>query len=583
MGACCSGKDNKKGENQEEEIYTKTSRINSFCDNILNAIKPTIDLEIETSSMSKNLSCIIKKIINDECFPEDIKVQKFTMEYLWNVSRFYLEDHIDSYYLIYDYRENPLRTQNFLKKFKYINYNIEQLRNFSHSQFQRFKRFIKEKNIIIIAKEDSIITIEEFIYYIIENKINVKIYFLDYNLAAINSLSELNKNLLKVMDYSNFNRLPFIFISLRFFPHLKSESLVFLQFIDTDKIQQNKKGCSNKIGNNNHNEHDHNLQNYSLICDKKYIHSDFHDSQILSFFKFFQISVNLKLNIFNDDQPNSNRMGNTNNNLSRKYHSISTMSTRDIKNNKSNYEKKDNANLSNYNYIIKCLEINDIVDLDDLVNKKEIVIDYIDMIKQEVVFKKSPIIQIPLDIDKEALIAILLYFIWKITDIEPINLIAYLKENLFYFPALNNLKEENFEKIFKFLEKNFGMENTVDKNIINRTTKAFYQSVKSKSFKSNNNIRTYHTSANVSGKSNENVKKNINNKKYIGTDVSSNQKNFTHSNNVVFSNNFYYNKNDEKTEEEKEKIKQEISMLQTQVNILILCKNFFIYSKKNNF
>lgn len=563
MGACCSGKDNKKGENQEEEIYTQTSRINSFGENMFNKIKPSIELEIETSSLSKNLTCIIKKIINDEFFPEDIKISKCTMEYLWNVYRFYLDDHMDSNFLIYDYRENTLKSENFIKKFKQINYKIEQMRNFTNAQFQKFKKFIKDKSIIIIAKEDSIITIEEFIYLIIENKISSKIYLLDYNLATKSSLNLLNSQFLEAMDYPNFSKMPFVFLSLRFFPHLKSESLIFLEFIDADKLAQIS---SNNNSNNNQNI----ISNNNLICDRKYKENDFYESKILNFFKNFKISLNLKLNINSNHHNSDNECigNNSNKNNNKKYHNINTRSIKDqpSNSNKNNAEKQTSnyASPNTFNYLIKCFEISNIIDLDDLAKKKDIIIDYLEIIKQEIALNKSLIIQIPLDIDKEAILAVLLYLVWKITNIEPINLTAYLKEILFYFPAVNTIKEEAYEKIFKFLQTNFGMENKLENSIIVKST--FYNSIRGRSYKHLNNNPSSSSSSNPAGSENENFQKNSTYKRFSGMDSSSKKRSSQFMNNINFSNNFYFNhSNEEKSEEEKEKIKKEISELQSKV------------------
>ena len=514
MGACCTGKDNKKCENQEEEIYTKSSRINSFGQNSLN-IKPTFDLEIENSPLAKNLCCIIRKIVNEEVYKEEMKLSKFSLETLWNVYRFYLDDHSESNYLIYDFRENSQKSENFLKKFKAINYKIEQIKNFSNSNFQKFRKYIKDRNIIIIAKEDSIITIEEFIYYILENNLNSKVFLFDYNLSAKNHLSDLNNSFLEVLDNYNFSNFPFIFLSLRFFPHLKNESIIFLDFVDLE-----------------------NKNNNQLLCDKKYNEDDFVDSKILNFFKLFKIGLNLKINIPTIDVSNdkSNRIV-----------------IKGIKENKNKPDSKSTNKNFAYNYNIKFFEIKNIINLSDLVNKKEVIVDYIEMIKQEVLLNKSLIIQIPQDLDKEVLLALLLYFVWKLTDIDPINLTYYFKKNLFFLEGIKNYNEENLEKILKFLETNFNLPNKVDSKIISRCSSTFYLT-KSKSFKNINNKR----------ENNNSISK-----------FSENQRNFSEANMNIESNTHFKNNIVEKTEEEKEQIRLEILHLQEKV--LFFIKTIFSF------
>lgn len=606
MGACCSGKENKKGENQEEEIYTKTSRINSFGENMSNQAKPTFELEIENSALSKNLFFIIKKIVNEEVYRDELKLSKFSLEFLWNVYRFYFDDHSDSSYLIYDYRENSLRQENFLKKFKAVNYKIEQMRNFSNTQFQRFRKYIKDKSIIIIAKEDSIITIEEFIYFVLENKISAKIFLFDYNLTAKNNLTELNKNFLDIMDYPNFYKMPFIFLSLRFFPHLKNESVVFLDFVNTDDLggkadKEAAEGIASKFSDRKHN---------LLLSERKYNEDDFYDAKILNFFRCFHIGASLTLNLgennscTNRNNPNknsnlNNKMNsnitnlhnNNNNNTKSAISTVTSMSNR-IKNHNiktrcirnsgknsssiSNHQNPSNlANSSMYNYNLKFFELNNLNDLSDLTKNKELLIDYIEMIKMELQSNRSVIIQVPLDIDKELLIAILLYFVYKITDIDPINLTPYLRETLFYIPGLKNLSEEKFEKVFKFLEGNFGLTSKIDNTILLKSSNSFYQTVNSKSFKSNKAGVSSQSACNIVGKENEFVKNSNSNfgnsgklSRFAYAEGHRQKPSFGQYGGPAYGKNFMFNNNnfEEKSEEEKEKIKQEIMALHDKVN-----------------
>jgi hypothetical protein len=499
MGACCSGKESKKGDSQEEEIYTKSSRMDSFDENGL-GMKAIFDLEVENSSLSKNLCSIIIKIMNEEGIRKDINLSKITLEYLWNIYRYYLEDHSESNFLIYDYRENSLKDENFLKKFKSINYKIEQMNNFSNNQFQRFKKYVKDKNIIIIAKDDSIIAIEEFIYFILENKINSKIFLFDYNLATKNSLSILNRNLIEVIDYPNFCNLPFIFLSLRFFKHMKNDSIIFLEFKKIDKKNKNNKDNKDNKDYKDNKDNLHNF-NYNLnsnfnLFDKKFSDEDFFEQNILNFFRFFNIGLNLRLNVKSEENNNFNNnndinkinISNNNNNNSKKeipsnysnnFDNIYSKNVKDVKNNYNNNNNFDGNN-SSYDYKIKFFELNSITNLEEFYLKSEALLEFIDKIKYEIKQNKSMVIQIPFDIDKDFLISLLFLLVWKITSIDPINLLGYLKETIFYIPGIKNLSAEQLDKLLINLETVYKMPNKIDNNFLVKSSQSFYNTNKSK-------------------------------------------------------------------------------------------------------
>ena len=106
MGACCTGKEN-KNEGKSEELYTKS---------IKNSVKsntgvPIIDLEIEKTEYTKTINRFINK------YSIHNKIKRMNIENLWNIVKYYSDDYTNSDYLLYDFRDSKLRTENFLKEY----------------------------------------------------------------------------------------------------------------------------------------------------------------------------------------------------------------------------------------------------------------------------------------------------------------------------------------------------------------------------------------------------------------------------------------------------------------------------------
>ena len=115
--------------------------------------------------------------------------------------------------------------------------------------------------------------------------------------------------------------------------------------------------------------------------------------------------------------------------------------------------------------------------------------DFIEKIRYEIKQNKSMVIQIPFDIDKDFLISLLFLLVWKITSIDPINLLGYLKETIFYIPGIKNLTPEQLDKLLNNLSTFFKMPNKIDNNFLVKCSQAFYNTNKSKKVnKYNNNI-----------------------------------------------------------------------------------------------
>lgn len=112
--------------------------------------------------------------------------------------------------------------------------------------------------------------------------------------------------------------------------------------------------------------------------------------------------------------------------------------------------------------------------------KNDKIIELIDNIKIEINSNKSIIIQVPNDIDNEILISFLFVVIWKITQINPVNLIGYMQETLFYIPNFSKINNEDIDKILLNLEKKYKIPKVIDSNFLNKSSQSFYQTIKSK-------------------------------------------------------------------------------------------------------
>ena len=105
-------------------IYYKKGQINDYIDNFI----------------SKNQS--------------PIRFQKINFIQLYNIFMNYTYDFTNSDFIICDTREED-KTQIFLKKFSQINYKPRQVESIAHDRMDKFKNFLKNKNIIFILKDES--------------------------------------------------------------------------------------------------------------------------------------------------------------------------------------------------------------------------------------------------------------------------------------------------------------------------------------------------------------------------------------------------------------------------------------------
>ena len=129
----------------------------------------------------KNINDIISNSNNNKIFT-------INMESLWNITKYYKHDFTNCPYILYDLRKKEFKTQNFLKKYKCINYNIAEIQTFTGNRLKLFRNFIKNKNIIIIPKSQNITElkkISDFIDSIKDESLNNQKFYILSDLLNI--------------------------------------------------------------------------------------------------------------------------------------------------------------------------------------------------------------------------------------------------------------------------------------------------------------------------------------------------------------------------------------------------------------
>lgn len=530
MGACCSGKGNTKIDKyinkinkntQENIIFNKNIIQNNSIENFIaienlnkDAGIPTFRLDLESTAISKNINCIMKKFLTSY---ENLKIRKLTIEELWNIVKFYKHDHTKSTHLLCDFRDHSQKIENFLKLFRTVNYTSEHFQSLDDAVFLRFNKYISDKNLIVIPQEENILSIENFIKFISDLKIKTKILLLDYNFQNKAKLDSYINKILRIMDFHNFFKLPNVFLPLRFFPHINNKAIIFIDIIESENFQNKEKEKEeknfNKDLNCNINENHKNSNNLFNLCSNKYSYNNFHEDKILQFFKTFEIGLVLQLNQISN-KINQDSIGKRNILVNEKKLKNLEKSTNKIDEKKSKVNKKQSVNKFNnndkdekkslkdasieneenskYDYLFKYFEINGLNNLKDLIAKKERILEFLDYLKFEISLNRSFILQIPSDFDSKILIAIKYLIIWKIANLKPILLKNYIRQNFYcYFENsegttdknfnkkesnyLDNLTDEVFDEISNFLNENFDIPKIIDSDIEFNYNDFFFQ------------------------------------------------------------------------------------------------------------
>ena len=133
-------------------------------------IKSCYNIYFKDDKLNSNLNELIGK------YNDKLKIEKINYIQLYNIFMNYIYDFTKSNIVLCDTREEEKdRDQLFLKKFPQINYSINQIERMSDDRLNMFCKFMKNKNIIFILKEESSLdTIEKFIIYFIANNFDGK-------------------------------------------------------------------------------------------------------------------------------------------------------------------------------------------------------------------------------------------------------------------------------------------------------------------------------------------------------------------------------------------------------------------------
>ena len=180
---------------------------------------------------------IFYKNINDVILnSNNNKIDTINIESLWNISKYYKQDFTNCPYILYDLRKKELKVENFLKKYKCINYNINEIKTFSGNRLKLFKNFIRNKNIIIIPQNQSINELKKISNFIegLSGEIisNQKFFIL---VDILNIKDEdipdffYNYKLYKKFDDKDFEYYPNIFFPLCNVKYLNNFNYIYIQ------------------------------------------------------------------------------------------------------------------------------------------------------------------------------------------------------------------------------------------------------------------------------------------------------------------------------------------------------------------
>lgn len=369
MGTCCSVKDSKY--DYKDEIFTNNNNILQT-ENKFNNFNLKFDEDLDLTNYNMHLNNLIFRFENS-----NLLLGKFTLERLFNILKYHKDDFSLSEYILFDLRLFKDKKENFFKKLKTINYSLQELLLIEGNAFNNLKKFIYEKQILIICDETKLNDCHSFLSLLNENKVKCKIFFL------INEIKEfkknkihLNQNLLNLMDYKSFNLLPYILLSLRYFPNLKSESLIFIEFFTNFKRFNNENLEKEKKSDN--------LKN------------------LKNFIKEQKISLIIDIT---KEENNSN-----NNSL----------------------------NIKDLDFSCKILRMK-LNNKNDFLNFKDNLIQKLNSIKLELSLNRSIIIQIDENIEKELVLCFLVFLIEKITDVKYYSLLDFYNNNFLFLNKLNDL------------------------------------------------------------------------------------------------------------------------------------------------
>ena len=242
MGNCCSWKTDLEGVG---EMQMKSQKIPfDNLPHILNHERSSNMFKISTFLTNKEdipdfflKQEIFYKNINDAILnTNNSKIDTINIESLWNISKYYKQDFTNCPYILYDLRKKENKVENFLKKYKCINYNIGEIKTFNGNRLKLFKNFIRNKNIIIIPQNQSISELKKisnFIESLNGEIVNNQKYFILTDILNIKDedIPEFfyNYKLYKKFDDKDFEYYPNIFFPLSNIKYLNNFNYIYIQ------------------------------------------------------------------------------------------------------------------------------------------------------------------------------------------------------------------------------------------------------------------------------------------------------------------------------------------------------------------
>ena len=242
MGNCCSWKTDLEGVG---EMQMKSQKIPfDNLPHILSHERSSNMFKISTFLTNKEdipdfflKQEIFYKNINDAILnTNNSKIDTINIESLWNISKYYKQDFTNCPYILYDLRKKENKVENFLKKYKCINYNIGEIKTFNGNRLKLFKNFIRNKNIIIIPQNQSISELKKisnFIESLSGEIVNNQKYFILTDILNIKDedIPEFfyNYKLYKKFDDKDFEYYPNIFFPLSNIKYLNNFNYIYIQ------------------------------------------------------------------------------------------------------------------------------------------------------------------------------------------------------------------------------------------------------------------------------------------------------------------------------------------------------------------
>jgi len=425
MGTCCSSNENRlvKAGNVYNRKKKSSNCLNSICNSESNKDlknqEPKIIKKHKNVASSYNINHkegSINEFINVliEKYKADIPIKKINYIQLYNIFMNFEYDFNESDYIVYDTRKDSLeKKENFLKKFRQINYSTEQIHDMQGERLNKFKNFLNNKIIIFILKDDySFEALEQFLSFFHSKKnIHIKnIYILTESIIhneENNMKSIYNNNLYTYIDEDAlYEYSPKILINssdikcneLNYDNNSENYAFAFItKYPHLANIKAKEKNNKNEI----------NKLCINYICNK-----DLEDNDIfLNFFAKF--NINYILNFISEEKP-----------LEQNSKLISKFKQTERKkiNNEKNKIPIGQTNIS----------IPKNIGFDEFYNNiKNDFGSIIDEIKEEFIENNCIIFEFDDDIDELIKIKLIFIICYKITGLSFENIENYLKDNFF--------------------------------------------------------------------------------------------------------------------------------------------------------